>query len=126
MAKEKATFSQQASNILETVVSSVRVFLTKSVLLLSASKPQNHNKNIEQSDMQPAQRLLSCLFCLLSGRRESRREGERERQRAADPTHKNTDFLFQHIEKTNKELLCWGKTRGKSLAVKKGACWFSR
>lgn len=64
----------------------VKVFqvLTKSAWLLSVSKPQNHNKNTERSNAQPAQRLLSCLFCLLSGRRESHREGGRggERERA--------------------------------------------
>lgn len=34
--------------------------------------------------MQPAQRLLSCLFCLLSQGRESHRERERERREGED------------------------------------------
>lgn len=64
---------------METELCKSILVLTKSVFLLSGSKPQNHNKNTERFNMQPAQRLLSCLFCLLSERRESHRETERER-----------------------------------------------
>lgn len=89
--------------------------LTKSALLLSVSKPQNHNKNTERSDMQPAQRLLSCLFCLLSERRESHREGGRERgwETAENPKYfkKTVCIPAYWKDKQGVTLLWWNKRR---------------
>lgn len=106
MSKEKAVYptgSQSYGNRFEQC-KSIHV-LTKSVLLLSVSKPQNHNKNTDRSNMQPAQSLLSCLFCLLSERRESHTE------RGGGgllqiPNIKKRLFLFQNILKRQPRTNC--------------------
>ena len=91
-------FLQQACSLM----SSLKLFLTQSVSLLSVSKSQNHNRNTRVIDTQPVQRLLSCLFCLLS---------ERERARERWGANAEKILLFQLIEKTNKELHCCSGTR---------------